>query len=274
MNRNNEMILKLPTDYVQDDYLQLMITYREFLMLYGNNKLLFYKNYLQDDYLDNYTNDYLKDPRKEFFPYSNIAEHIEKIKFWKMHVINQILDFNKTYISVNDGMINKLIAFKDNNNSFVYSKLLNNKDVQSPKTKIVSTLEIKNYLISGMMKEIDDEQYDFISILNTNGFLYQKENIIDSLVYLLDNVSKKFMIKSKKDGTITIDTFAVYYIAPDKYEIMISPIPINEMDFSFSNTSAILKKFKNPKINLKLNPNITKDQLEEEKRKVLISKRK
>lgn len=42
-----------------------------------------------------------------------------------MIFVNQILDFEKPYIRINDGCINKITAFKDGEDAIVHAKILN-----------------------------------------------------------------------------------------------------------------------------------------------------
>ena len=116
MKKFDEMVAKMHSHYVADDYIQIMLAYRDYLLLFGNNDLMYFKNFIAShpSIREGSKNVYLDDERKNNFPYSQIPEHIERVLlFRKLNFVNQILDFEKPYIRINDGFITKMTAFKD-----------------------------------------------------------------------------------------------------------------------------------------------------------------
>ena len=90
----NLSVTKIDKEYVKDDYAQVMLSFP------SNLKILFEGNALfsLDKRNSGYTNQYLRDQRKDSFPYSNIPVHKE-IRGLRVHwVTNQILEFNKKYL--------------------------------------------------------------------------------------------------------------------------------------------------------------------------------
>ena len=62
--------------------------------------------------------------------------------FRKFVFANQILDFEKPYIAISDGIIAKITVFKDDEDALVHTKILNGmRCIQ--KTKIVTSKELE-----------------------------------------------------------------------------------------------------------------------------------
>lgn len=46
MKKFDEIVQKMHNHYVKDDYIQIMIGYRDYLLLFGNNDLMYFKNFI------------------------------------------------------------------------------------------------------------------------------------------------------------------------------------------------------------------------------------
>ncbi len=253
-------------------------------------------------------NVYLDDERKNNFPYSQIPEHIERVLlFRKLNFVNQILDFEKPYIRINDGFITKITAFKDGDEAIVHTKILNGK-LCDEKTKTITREELETYLKTGSLEQLDENEYEDTSIFDMNGKLYnprleleqkwideEKErlsriidesdrykestkNELQRAISTLDDISPfvltpKIMIKFKQNGEVKIDAFVFKYLERGKYEIALADLPVTMESLSMIKSKAelpVIKTMKEPKISLSLNPNVTKEQLQEERAKILV----
>ena len=310
MKRFDEMVVKMHSHYVADNYIQIMLAYHNYLLLFGNNDLMYFRNFIEShpSISEGSRNVYLDDERKNNFPYSQIPEHIERVLlFRKLNFVNQILDFEKPYIRINDGFITKITAFKDGDEAIVHTKILNGK-LCDEKTKTITREELETYLKTGSLEQLDENEYEDTSIFDMNGKLYnprleleqkwideEKErlsriidesdrykestkNELQRAISTLDDISpfvmtQKIMIKFKQNGEIKIDAFVVKYLERGKYEIALADLPVTMESLSMIKSKAelpVIKTMKEPKISLSLNPNVTKEQLQEERAKILV----
>lgn len=300
---NNYM--KVPSHYVKDDYLQLMLQYKDYLILYGDGKLMYYNNLRTK--CDG-KNVYLKDERRKEFPYSQIPEHIERRFLVKNIYVNQIFNFDRPYISVHDGFITKLIFYKDGDQTICNSKLLNG-ILGRLNIKFITRKELENYLESGFIDGIACDKCKTY-MFDIEGFLYdsnlekeqdwleqEKERLINIVKNRIDQydirtlnelkrsiqllnsiepfypISGRIMVKFNINNEVKMEAFSVRYLEPDKYEITIADIPVNVETLSaIKSNLGEVNYIKEPKINLSLNPDISQEVLEQEKTKVLIKK--
>lgn len=310
MKKFDEMVAKMHSHNVADDYIQIMLAYHNYLLLFGNNDLMYFKNFIEShpSIREGSRNVYLEDERKNNFPYSQIPEHIERVLlFRKLNFVNQILDFEKPYIRINDGFITKMTAFKDGDEAIVHTKILNGK-LCDKRTKTISREELETYLKTGSLEQLDENEYEETSIFDMNGVLYnssleleqkwideEKErlsriidksdmykestkNELQRAISTLDDISpfvltQKIMIKFKQNGEIKIDAFVVKYLERGKYEIALADLPVTMESLSMIKSKdelPVIKTMKEPKISLSLNPNVTKEQLQEERSKILV----
>lgn len=300
MKNFNEFLVRVNESYVNDYYLQLMLAYKKFMFLFGNNSVMYYNNQSNDD---KPINKYLNDDRKTRFPYSSIPEHIEKVSlFNKMIFVNQILDFEKAYISINDGFITKMTTFKDNEGAIVHNKVLCINNLTKNAT-IVSRTELESYLKTGSLSSKDEKEYIKLYIVSNKYACFLKNEleseqklISDEKNRLIDLIALKFkndtrrelikavlrldviepfvvceelMVKITPTGDIQLEIFNIKYLGRDRYELSISPIPVTKESLDVIKANAMLPKInltRNPKINLHLNSNITLEQANKEKK--------
>ena len=48
MKKYDEIVAKMHRHFVKDDYIQIMLAYRNYLLLFGNNDLMYFKNFIED----------------------------------------------------------------------------------------------------------------------------------------------------------------------------------------------------------------------------------
>lgn len=313
MKKFDEIVKKSHRHYVNDDYIQIMLGYHDYLLLFGNTDLMYFKNFIEStpSISEGSRNVYLEDERKSNFPYSNIPEHIERVLlFKKLNYVNQILDFEKPYIGIIDGLITKITAFKDGEDAIIQTKILND-ELCNQRTKTITREEFETYCKTGSLECLDENEYECTHIFDMNGRLYDSKVVLEKterkwideekerLSRIIDEVyfnksSTKYelqraistldeiapfvltrnqMIKFKQNGEIKIDAFVVKYLERGKYEITLADVPVTMESLSMIKSKSKLpaiKTMKEPKIRLSLNPDVTKEQLQEEKAKILV----
>ena len=301
MKQNSETLSKINYHYVSDDCVQIMMAYRDYLLLFGNNDVMYFKNLKKSYpfYLEKIKNVYLSDERKESFPYSQIPEHIERRSlFQKMNFTNQILNFERPYVRVNDGLISKMEVFKDGQEAIVHRQILNDK-LCNKRCRIVTSEEFEKYLDEGSLTQLDENDYQYVKIFDINGTLYNSgEEMLQTLLHaekeklariideneqydlrkktelfhsisMIDHILpfvfvSKVMVKFKQNHDIKIDVFEVKYLGSETYEIRLADLPVTRESLSMIKQNfkrSTLKTMREPKINLSLIHHATKEQL-------------
>ena len=49
MKKFDEMVEKMHSHYVADNYIQIMLAYRNYLILFGNSDLMYFKNFIESN---------------------------------------------------------------------------------------------------------------------------------------------------------------------------------------------------------------------------------
>lgn len=303
MKQVTEKIERIPEPFVQDECMQVFLAYQNYLMFYGEKGLLYYKN--KNDILNSKEqNSYLTDERKDVFPYSNIAEHIELNRGRKVTMANQILEFEKPYIQISDGNIQQLTAFKEWNAALVHIRTLY--PIEEPYKYIATYEELANYLKNGILPDKDD-RYNLIQIFNPNyGSLLgnyplsseqqlidtQKRKLAEIQKYVsfdkklklqfqkalaslnnneiepLNIINYKYMLKYKDNGEMELEIFKVMYLRQNKYSITVANLPIQKLAFKdLSSSNLDIEDVKNPRISPYLNPGISRTLIKSENQK-------
>ena len=294
----NKRLAKMHSYSVAGDCVQYMAGYENYLMVFGNNDLMYFKNVDESIHLlyGESKNAYLKDERRNKFPYSQIPEHIERVSlFRKLIFANQIFDFGKPYILMFDGALAVVTVFKVGEEALAYSKQFAGK-LSNERTRVITSKELEIYLATGSLEQLDENDYNNSFIFDNSGRLYEpyavnerleqtsfnnekqrQQRIIDD--YIEDKfqknikleeiesfiVTKKLMIKFKQNGEIKIDYFIIKFLQKGKYEIAVTGLPVTMESLSMIKSNIELtsiKTMKEPKINSLLNPHISKEQIE------------
>ncbi len=312
VNDKLEFINQLGSVFSRDDYVQIMLGYQDYMILFGNGKCMYYHNLEHDN--TSYVNSYLNDERRSEFPYSTIPEHVQRIGlFDKYHFVNQILDYEKPYLSIRDGVLEEIVSYKDGNKSLIHNKILVGDSTTRVK-RIVSRAELDNYLQNGygsnssnkaveMFSDdgrfydrelpteeeiIEDEKEFLLKALNYqrfNDYRYEYRNRriyneLEQLVSVLEKVepiywSPYFLLTIMEDGSMHLEYIKFTFLDFDKYELETVEIPITKESLQAikARINSPIKELEKPKISLRLNPNISKEQLKEENKKVLSLKK-
>ena len=185
--------------------------------------------------------------------------------------------------------IEEMIQQSTQENEKIYYIYLNGTMPQNNVLGIVSEEEIFNYIKEQLSKNIADfreyiekEPYSTVSryLKENEFFLKFIEKNIDKLdlnnyqmnLHLFDGKSVLFVKTNGKD--ISIQGLDIYFISPDlykvdTYDILVTKYTLEQLKYLTSK----ITKIKEPKIPLKLNPGITKEDLKREKQLILQRKK-
>lgn len=299
-----EMVSRMHEEYTSDDCVQLMLSYIDYLIFFGNNDLMYFKNYTETEpsLYNGYVNEYLKDKRRKSFPYHNIEEHIDRVFFNKLTFANQILDYERPYIKVADKIISQVVPYHDSEGSYIHTKILNG---EFGKTKCydITRSEIENYSKIGSFSDKEDKEYQECFIFNLEGSVYgnriaseeewinqekdrlrrviknddrygpitkfELTNAIDNLDEIAPfDISPRLMLKFKSNGEIDIDLFQIKYVRRGVYKLFISTAkPRMETLSSIKEKlqESKIQKLREPRISYFLNPDIPRNEVKEAK---------
>lgn len=222
-----EFVQRIQNHYVGDDCLQIMVSHKlnsGFTMLNADGMTYHYR---PNSYL--FVNKYTSDERKNQFPYSQIPNHKSRVGFKKLEYVNQLLDFNKVYIEIKDGIIIETFAVKDNNEGLVATKLIvpNNES-----TKYMNRSEVIELLKSGNVGlfSFDGGYYNGgLNLISEESILeWYKQQLIERRKeeenYYDDNGTSKDLsdLFRKSIGNLTINDVPSDIILHDDYIIVIS----------------------------------------------------
>ena len=291
------LIKRIPPIYVSDDCVQLMINYKNSMITLDNEGIIFNCNDREI-----YKHDYIYDDRKSLFPYSSIPRHYDK----KGNVVvNQILEFDKSYIYLIDGVLSEKYVTRYNDETYVFSRTL----IGYPKElKTMNYKELKEYLdkeskesicinldgtipdsyeiipseeeINNIIKNdfktnveklhsLNDEStpYAYPYILLNKWFIeYLKNAEVDLTLMDFDYEREQpLLIVKYEDNKINLEALRIIFKRKDTFEIIKHGIFVNK--YSLENLQNIkISDICETNISLNLNPEIDKEDLEKEKR--------
>ena len=124
-----------------------------------------------------------------------------------------------------------------------------------------------------LRKEVkDNADFDDIIYFNLLKAIEDMQDMVSCII-----IDECCMIKFKDNGDIVIDKFSIKYYKKDKYIITISNIPIKVDTLEMISSKAQLSKIRmltEPKVSLRLNPNIKREQLDMEKNRLKIKRKR
>ena len=272
----------------------------------GNQRIMY--NHLVEFGEQEEPNLYLYDDRRRGFPYYSIPTHIERIGLFDRYIAaNQIINYEEPYISFIDGKIVKHTGFKDGNDFYLHNKVINVNDTDMHEKKIICREDIQKYIETGYIDGIDNKDYKYVMISDGASWFYRNEldsaesitsmqqsqmlNIINNsiksdkdrnlLAYAVTKLEDialpyeydpRIMIKFGNDSSLKIEEFIITYKGYGIFELCITNIPITKESLSKIKANVMLPKIKmyrEPRVSMHLNPNVTREQLEEVERQKL-----
>lgn len=250
------MIERIPKHYVSDDCVQINIHFLKTFTLIGSD-------FMNDGILCHYDldgnsqniNKYLSDDRRHLFPYATIPIYKDFDFDFNEGVfhrvcVNQILEFNKHYISVVKDYIRDRYVVKDGKEALVLNRILYMPD--NVREKIVEINKIFDFFTGEVLACVDKygRHLDFkkqikIFVENNGGLLVLNNN---------GNVEFKMV-------NIRTNSF-VYYIK--EFDIQFNDYKVEELKAFGSKIETIDE----PRIFKRFNPNINRKDVKEAKKKV------
>lgn len=252
MKKFDGIIRKIDSQYIGEDCVQVMVPYKESLIVFDENGVL----YAHKEGQKVRKNKYLEDERRNQFSYSNIPIHYRKVNlFDKMHYANQLLDFEKPYICITDkGMFQIFIAKEDDEAFLVHTNMqVNNENVAFGYGYVDC-----DYLAKLLEEKITDTERKFV-VYPTGIFnpLIANDNDIRKGALVVKTDENGMNIQYVKANIAYIDhNYKCIY----KADI----VDIKFQDYKPELLNSLIKKskLKEPKISLRLNPNVTREQLQ------------
>lgn len=273
--KDSRKVQQIEKQYVSDDCVQVMFPYKDTFAIFNAKEIV----YLDDCRKNTLINKYLDDSRIEQFPYSNIPIHYSKVEKDNIIFANQLLDFEKVYISYDDGIINENFVIKDKDKALLISEELtkvNKKKVVIQESSLVDIFINTDSEISTRF------QKDLNLDINSGVWQYIKSSI-ESYYHMNDEIRKEqasccngSIVSIGGVAFIAEDDMKIKYVKISRcvsykmldgfyYIVDIADVPIKKYNLD-EIKDLPSKSLKDPKISLKLNPNIKSENVSYAKR--------
>lgn len=140
--QKQEYVERINSSYVGDDCCQIMLGHypNEYLTIMDSTGV----NLYCDEHGECIYNEYLYDVRRFEFPYANIPFHKSFNNMQKIIFTNQILDFDKIYLSFSNGIVTSKYAVKDGEEALLVTTLYQPEE----KIQLMSHEEVSEYIKS------------------------------------------------------------------------------------------------------------------------------
>lgn len=314
MENKREIIQRIPSWYVGEDCVQVMVPYKNAITILSKDGIVYHHKEGSNIFI----NKYLDDERRKQIPYHNIPMHYTKLYDGKYRYTNQLFEFEQPYIRINDGRLIESYVIKDKrevlaiNNIIPFIKkeiLVNRRELDElinkssnvnetmycvyfdgtmpigNKFTIPNEREIREHVKKTLAKNAKDlREYVNENPYTVVGDYFEKDNsfldFVDSSIenfelnqYNLrvpianDDVTMIFVKTNGND--ITLQGMDLYYSAQDCYKVTIYDIPVTKYtleQLKFLTTK--IEKTKEPKITIKDNPGVTKEDIKIAKRMI------
>lgn len=288
-----KVVRRIPSHYVQDDCIQEMVGYRDGLYIISSDGVVY-----QDFPNEELINRYLSDERRMNFPYHNIPTHIRRIGFKKYKMVNRILDFDKVYVHFTGQGIFTEQAIKNGEEALVvFSKMMY---FNEPEEEMLTREEIEKYfseredayyfckgqpsrslrlpsdeqILNKFRKEVEKNLTDNTTNRTTTLESIDKliENLVDSITLEQVPANYEFLAKdnnilvvSNENGVIRIDMIDIKFMAENLFKLIKKRLPIKFYTYEDIKDEKIYES-KEPEISLRLNKDLTKEDIEEGKK--------
>lgn len=265
-----EFIGRINSVYVGDDCVQIMIGHylNHTITILNSNGITFHYKLNSSFYLNQYTSD----DRREQFPYSQIPIHTTRVGFKKIECINQLMDFNRVYIEIADGVVKEHFVVKDGKEALMATKyivpkeqlpiymkreeiveLLNNDNISkfsfdggrlNAKSELLPTeesiLEFYKELLSAKRKrEYDDYKDKYVDTsvskkLSTEYFFQRSlEKLTIDDVPNMDILDDCILVSVVDNEIKNVSAIVVKFMGPDNYKVINYNFPITIYDLEY-----------------------------------------
>lgn len=310
MEKEMRIVQKIPSHYVLEDCVQIMIPYQNAITILNQDGIL-YHDTVGSNLLN--INKYLKDNRRKQFPYSNIPIHYFRDKIYT----NQILEFEKPYISISDNVVTERYVIKDNNEALMMKEVMKYKSYvkHMPYEEVLKIIEKKDTndqvyyvnfdgtipLYDNKLYFTEEEIYDQIKKMlkkNIEDFREAKQKNNDylseylrknpmflnyfekhiekldfSLIEFNCNITPLLIILRVNNGDITIQGVDVTFVKKDDFKVEVFEMLVNEYTLEQLKFLPNINLTKEIKIPLKINPGVARKDIKKAKQMIKTSKK-
>jgi len=307
--KENIKIYRIKKQYVGSDCVQVSIPFNSSITLLNKDGIVF-SNDIDEN---NNINMYLKDIRRRNFPYSNITVYntwngLFKIKSYT----NQLLDYNKVYISIQNGLISELFIVKDKNEAFLVNKILNfdRKTINMNYNQLLDFTydsegydkvlyvyldgtipnvnklyptenEIYSHIINQLKEKIENfkkyqKDIEHYSIADKWFYDYVKQSIENIDLSLIDydiDVGKSLVVIKVKGNDIIVLVIEASLVNYNNYKVNIYNMPLETYTLNQIKQHENIEFYIEPKIPLALNHDISRRYVLNQKKIVKILKK-
>lgn len=302
-----EFIQRIESHYVGDDCIQLMVPFslnKGITILNSEGMLYHYK-----PNSELFINKYIFDKRREQFPYFEIPIHESRIKLKIIEYVNQLLDFNRVYIEIENDIVKEYYVVKDGEEALLAIKYIipNQEETKymtrdevsellktanggifgpdggiSPKPITLSTeASLLEWYKESLIQKRENEQAFFHNNYgdkDVNEFFFRNVNkmTIDDVPADIPIFANYFFIVSLENNEIkSIKAITIKFMGPNNYKVESYDFPITiyslENIRNLEQTNSI--KTSEPKFPRHLNKTINKSALKRAKRLIFERKR-
>ena len=249
MTKVSKVVQKIESHYVGDDCIQVTVPYINTIIILNKDGII----YSHKNGSHALINKYVEDERRKQFPYSNIPTHYSRIGlFGKMNYTNQLLNFEEPYIRIGDGVIIESFAVKDKNEALLINNILTS-DNRSISVTRKESEEVFSNSTTGKEKK-------HIIFLNDESMNIGEFDFLDGV---------KAIILKSNGSDISMQYVRAYYVSLDNIKIDIADIPVNKYTLEqLKYLLPMITKTKEPRIPLKLNPGVSREDIQEAKQMI------
>jgi len=304
-----EIINRIPKHYVSKELgcAQVMIGYINTLSIFSKDGIVFNKAPNNQ-----FINQYIENPNRKEFPYHNIPNHIiRQGLFGKINMTNQLLKFDEHYVIISDGVaidryvlldkddalvLSKFLPYRmDDNSEFVNKQVKMNREELDQMFKPSSENE-KVYIATVKGELYHSETMGYHSektLLKSQRERFQREfkncgNMSSDTIEFIERkinemtlddlrncpLPPEFYLVKINNTDIKIQLIYSELVRSDEYKVMIKDIPLSKYVLEqFKYMAPNIVELKEPKISLKLNQGIVKEDIIEAKKMVLSRKK-
>lgn len=250
-----------------------------------------------------FINKYPSDDRKNQFPYAEIPIHKSKVGLKTLEYVNQLLDFNRVYIEITNGVIIENYTVKDGNEAIVATKFI----IPNEKVQPMNRDEVLNLLqtANGGMFSLDGGRWVDYKLPTEEEILeWYKKQIIkkrkqEQNTYCVNKELTEYLYKSLDKLTIndvpsditiyedailvtieekeikSIKSIVVKFMSTNNYivEIYDFPITIYSLEHMKKLEQTSKRKTSEPKFPRRLNKEIKREELKNVKKLILERKK-
>lgn len=305
-----EIINRIPKHYVSKDLgcAQIMIPYVNTLSIFSKDGIVF--NKVPNN---QFINQYLENPNSKEFPYHNIPNHIRRQGlFGRINMTNQLLNFDEHYVTISDGIAIDRCVLLDKDEALILTKILphniqdnseyENKQVKMNRDELdqmfkPSSESEKVYIatIDGTLYQGENIGYkDEEHFLKSQREKFQRQfttcsgTMSDDTIEFIERkinemttddlrnypLPPAFYLIKINNTDIKIQLIYSEMIRSNEYKVMIKNIPLNKYVLEqFKYMAPNIVELKEPKISLRLNQGIVKEDITEAKKMVLSRKK-